>query len=49
MRLRSALPAVAVGLTLLAVWPGWSSPFHDPKRWVFLAAAGVAALLTLPR
>jgi hypothetical protein len=49
VRLRSALPAAAVALTLLAVWPAAGSPFHDPKRWVFLAAAGLGALASLPR
>lgn len=46
---RRALPAIAVVLTLLAVWPASASAFHEPKRWLFLLAAGLGALLTLPR
>ncbi len=48
-RVRRALPAVAVGVTLLAVWPASQSAFHEPKRWLFLAAAVFGAILTLPR
>lgn len=47
--MRRTLPAVAVGVTLLALWPGGQSAFHDPKRWLFAVAAGLGALLTLPR
>ncbi|MDP1829132.1 MAG: O-antigen ligase family protein [Archangium sp.] len=47
--MRRALPAIAVGLTLLAVWPPSQSAFHEPKRWLFFAAATLGALLTLPR
>ena len=47
--MRRALPAVAVALTLLVVWPASSSAFHEPKRWLFLVAAGLGALLTPPR
>jgi putative inorganic carbon (hco3(-)) transporter len=49
VKLRSSLPLIAVALSLLAVWPAASSPFHDPKRWVFLLAAGLGALAALPR
>ena len=47
--MRRALPAVAVGVTLLAVWPPSESAFHEPKRWVFAALALGGALLVLPK
>ena len=47
--MRRVLPAVAVALTLVAVWPASESAFHEPKRWLFLVAARLGAVLTLPR
>ena len=47
--MRRVLPAVAVGVTLLAVCPASQSAFHEPKRWLFLAAAMFGAILSLPR
>ncbi len=47
--LRRAVPAVAVGVTLLAVWPPSDSAFHEPKRWLFAALALGGALLVLPK
>ena len=47
--MRRVLPAVAVALTLVAVWPPSHSAFHEPKRWVFLTAAMLGAVFALPR
>ncbi len=47
--MRRALPGIAVGVTLLAVWPASQSAFHDPKRWVFVVAALLGAVVALPR
>jgi len=46
---RRALPALAVAVTLITVWPAARSAFHEPKAWVFLGAAVLGAALTLPR
>ncbi len=48
-RVRRALPGIAVSVTLLAVWPASQSAFHDPKRWVFVVAALIGALISLPK
>ena len=47
--MRRALPAIAVGLTLLVVWPGSQSAFHEPRRGIFCLAAALGVVLTLPR
>ena len=47
--MRRSLPAVAVGFTLIIAWPAAASAFHEPKRWVFVIAAVLGAVLTLPR
>lgn len=46
--MRRALPAIAVSVTLLAVWPASLGAFHDPKRWVLVVAAFIGALISLP-
>jgi putative inorganic carbon (hco3(-)) transporter len=48
-RVQRALPLVTVSVVLLGVWPPSQSAFHDPKRWVFVVAAGLSALISLPK
>ncbi len=47
--MRRALPAIAVSVTLLAVWPASQSAFHDPKRWVLVVASFIGALISVPK
>lgn len=47
MTRRSPLAGFGLGAILLAVWPAAASPFHEPKRWLFVALTAVAVGLTV--